>query len=321
MSGNTYADNTNNFLQLGDPGRGAQVIATDFTWRSQTPDGLPIVVGNLNIAVSNSGILRIPAGTTIPFVANGSLFVGDTNGVMGTSGTIVAEGTSANPIIFRPLNPSQRWAGIGVRYTNREAPSLLPRLVHCIIEGANIGVNVYGYSPDYLTVSNCTIRQCGTGIFTFEVGFPTIDGCRIENCDTALRVATDAERVGGLVRLPTIRNCTITNNRLALSIGGNFPYEDLSRWDNANNTITDNEQNIALMDGVNLGYTGSSDILAPDYTWRDTIMGLPVVVSQLSIEGRVIIPAGTTVRSVPSGRHGRFQVVVSWRFGRPRHGC
>jgi hypothetical protein len=47
MSGNTYADNTNNFLQLGDPGGGAQVIATDFTWRSQTPDGLPIVIGNL----------------------------------------------------------------------------------------------------------------------------------------------------------------------------------------------------------------------------------------------------------------------------------
>jgi len=40
----------------------------------------------------------------------------------------------------------------------------LPRLVHCVIEGANIGVNVYGYSLDYLTVSNCTIRQCGTGI-------------------------------------------------------------------------------------------------------------------------------------------------------------
>jgi hypothetical protein len=96
---------------------------------------------------------------------------------------------------------------------------------------------------------------------------------------------------------------------LALSIGGNFPYEDLSRWDNANNTFTNNEQNIALMDGVTLGFTGSLDILAPDYTWRDTIMGLPVVVSQLVVAGRVIIPAGTTVRSVPSGRHGRFQVV------------
>jgi len=309
MSGNTYADNTNNFLQLGDPGGGAQVISTDFTWRSQTPDGLPIVIGNLNIAVSNSGILRIPAGTTIPFVANGSLFVGDTNGVMGTSGTIVAEGTSANTIIFRPLNPSQRWAGIGVRYTNIEAPSLLPRLIHCVIEGANIGVNVYGYSLDYLTVSNCTIRQCGTGVAISNSSFPTIDGCRIENCDTALRVATQANIISSTLisRLPTIRNCTITNNRLALALGPmgiggeGFPYEDLSRWDNANNTITDNEQNIALMDGVFLGHG--------NLVWHDTIMGLPVVISQLYVSTNLSIPAGTTVRSVPSGLHGRFQVV------------
>ena len=311
MSGNTYSDNTNNFLQLGDPGGGDQVIVTDFTWRSQTPDGLPIVVGNLNIAVSNSGILRIPAGTTIPFVANGFIFVGETSGVAGSAGTIIAEGTSDNPIVFRPLNPNQPWRGIGVRYTqdvsNAIPPSPRPRLVHCIIEGASIGLNVYGNTRDFLTVANCTIRQCGTGIYTSE--FPTIDGCRIENCDTALKVGTVASRPGNIARLPTIRNCTITNNRLALSLGptgiggDGFPYEDLSRWDNANNTFTDNEQNIALIDGVYLGHG--------DYVWRDTIMGLPVVVSQLYVGTRLSIPAGTTVRSVPSDRHGRFEIAYS----------
>jgi hypothetical protein len=311
MSGNTYADNTNNFLQLGDPGGGAQPIVTDFTWRSQTPDGLPIVIGNLQVGLGNRGVLRIPAGTTIPILANGFIRIGIVSDSINSTGTIIAEGTSDSPIVFRPLTPSQRWNAIQYETPFGFTPSSPSRLVHCIIEGAGTGIVVRRYAQDFLTVSNCTIRQCGTGIFTFEVGFPTIDGCRIENCDTALRVATRAERGFGthLARLPTIRNCTITNNRLALSIGDNFPYEDLSRWDNANNTITDNEQNIALMDGVTFGATPSSDIPAPDYTWRDTIMGLPVVVSQLVVEGRVIIPAGTTVRSVPSGQHGRFQVV------------
>jgi hypothetical protein len=295
------------------------VIATDFTWRSQTPDGLPIVIGNLQVGLGNSGVLRIPAGTTIPIVANGFIRIGIVSDFINSTGTIIAEGTSDSPIVFRPLTPSQRWNAIQYETPFSATPSFPSRLVHCIIEGAGTGIVVRRYAQDFLTVSNCTIRQCGTGIFTFEVGFPTIDGCRIENCDTALRVATRAERGFGthLARLPTIRNCTITNNRLALSIGDNFPYEDLSRWDNANNTFTNNEQNIALMDGVTLGATPSSDILAPDYTWRDTIMGLPVVVSQLVVAGRVIIPAGTTVRSVPSGR--RVSSRVSWRFGRPRH--
>jgi hypothetical protein len=163
MSGNTYADNTNNFLQLGDPGGGAQVIATDFTWRSQTPDGLPIVIGNLQVGLSNSGILRIPAGTTIPIVANGFIRIGDVSDFINSTGTIIAEGTSDSPIVFRPLTPSQRWAP-SVRYPISSTPPLPSRLVHCIIEGANTGIIVYGYAQDFLTVSNCTIRQCGTGI-------------------------------------------------------------------------------------------------------------------------------------------------------------
>lgn len=308
MSGNTYSDNTNNFLQLGDPGGGAQVVATDYTWRPQTPDGLPIVIGNLQVGLGNIGVLRIPAGTTIPIVANGFIRIGIVSDFINSTGTIIAEGTSDNPIVFRPLTPSQRWYTIQYEIPFGATPSFPSRLVHCIIEGAGIGIIMRRYAQDFLTVSNCTIRQCGTGIFTFEVGFPTIDGCRIENCDTALRVATDAERERNLARLPTIRNCTITNNRLALSIGGNFPYEDLSRWDNANNTFTNNEQNIALMDDVRLGVAPSRDIIVPDYTWRDTIMGLPVVVKQLTVFRRVIIPAGTVVRSAPSERFGRFMV-------------
>jgi hypothetical protein len=110
MSGNTYADNTNNFLQLGDPSGGAQVIATDFTWRSQTPDGLPIVVGNLQVGLGNRGVLRIPAGTTIPIVANGLIKIGFAISLdFNSTGAIIAEGTSDSPIVFRPLTPSQRW--------------------------------------------------------------------------------------------------------------------------------------------------------------------------------------------------------------------
>ena len=313
MSGNTYSDNTNNFLQLGDPGGGAQVVVSDYTWRPQTPDGLPIVIGNLNVAVSNSGILRIPAGTVVPFVTNGLLFVGDTSGVAGSAGTIIAEGTSGNPIIFRPWASGQQWAGIAVRYTqdvsNAVPPSPLPRLVNCVIEGASTGLNIYGNSRDFLTVANCTVRQCGTGIAIAQRSFPTIDGCRIENCDLALRVATNADYGRNSIRLPTIRNCTVTNNRLALSLGGNFPFADLSRWDNANNSFTNNDQNIALIEDMNVGFTGSSDITAPEYVWRDTIMGLPVIVKGgLHINNRTVIPAGTTLRFMPSG-FGQFDVV------------
>jgi hypothetical protein len=99
---------------------------------------------SLNLSVGVSEILTIRPGCRLEF---------DSGGIkIGWDGSLIADGTVNDPIIFTRCNTDQHWSGIMVD------DILYGQAIfnHCVIEYANTGIA----SGSPITISNCIIRNC-----------------------------------------------------------------------------------------------------------------------------------------------------------------
>jgi len=184
------------------------------TW---TSDNSPYIVMR-KTNVPDGETLTIEPGVVVKF---------NTTKAMGIMGSVVANGTKENPILFTAYDESVPWGGIGI-YDN-DISNVPISLTHCIfeyayaynpdnLEGYNCGgaIRVDGY--EQIEISHCTFRYngadnpisnnpCGGAMMISECSFP-ISHCIFHN---------NYSSWGGALALlyssnPVIDNCLFYNN-------------------------------------------------------------------------------------------------------------
>ncbi len=173
-------------------------IAANATWKSGENY---LVEGNLTI----------PEGKTLTIEPGAKVKLYDGAGIY-AYGTLRAEGSTINPIIFEK-NSENRWYGIII---NKQNNSIIK---HCKISGAQFGVAYIGLEDKiYPSLSNSEIRDCTEGIrlygnIQYKMDHP-IKQNLIENCDYGIVIyhtaAEDPSRVENRPRfdLNAIKSCS-----------------------------------------------------------------------------------------------------------------
>ena len=185
--GPASALNANHFAgdQVADIDIVAKSIGRRHRWTLQSGLHRYVVVEDFLTIYSSNDSLTIDPGVTVAF-ANGT-------GIDVRSGSLTANGTSADPIVFtsRTGNPGA-WGGIYV------ASSATASLAHCTI--GNTGEDYLGVSAalqsytDDLTVTDCTIQGNGSnhpGVVALGNGSsPVITDCLMDTTGTSPWVYT-----------------------------------------------------------------------------------------------------------------------------------
>lgn len=179
-------------------------ITGNVTWSpSDTHDGVRYVSGDLTIASGDT--LTIMPGTIVRIANDDDLRAGaDTLRVeINVEGTLIAEGTSADTIVFESWHPTttEDWVGIYFDITSGGGT-----LDNCAISGADVGILSYA---DSLTLTNSVIDSCGVGVQQ-EAGEALIRDCQFTNGNGGVELR------GGEM---TIRNTTVdgaVNNAVAV---------------------------------------------------------------------------------------------------------
>ena len=137
-----------------------------------------------DVFVHRGATLTVEAGVIILFSGGTGLRVA---GIYGDAGSLIAEGTSASPIIFTSVSGNAGdWKGIFFdRDSDREPYNSI--LSHCIIEKAgqlnwkNIHANIHCYETNTPAISSCTIgNSSGYGIYLYKAS-PSISNSSIHN--------------------------------------------------------------------------------------------------------------------------------------------
>ncbi|MBN1756889.1 MAG: DUF1565 domain-containing protein [Chitinispirillaceae bacterium] len=146
----TFAGNaTGGILILGDK------VEEDAVWKKH--DVPYVVSGKISIGSVEGATLTIQEGTSFLMQDNATLDVGSN----GSAGTLVADGTADDHIIFASFG-SDHWGtassgpvsgAIYIRNTADENTSL----TYCDIISATTGIHIFDIEP---TVMNCTISNC-----------------------------------------------------------------------------------------------------------------------------------------------------------------
>jgi hypothetical protein len=228
-----------------------------------------------DIWISEGCTLRVELGTTLIF---------DGNVGMNVQGTLLAEGTEGDSIVFTTdtvANPS-RWEGIGfdgvsstgshMVYCRIEYCSLLdaaiscypssPEFRHCVIRG-NLGYGILlepSSSPNFIS---CTIRDNSGGVAYCEQCSLRFESCTI--CDNSANAA------GGFVCEESsldFVNCTFQRNSTASS-GGALVVWNESFVTLTNCTISDNS---AELGGAGI-YCEDSELSAINCTFSRNFAG------------------------------------------------
>lgn len=185
------------------------------------------IEGDINIEAGD--VLNIEAGVEVYFIGKLRLLV---------QGTLMAEGTENQPILFSRFNPGPEWKGI--RFHNASSNS---RMKYCIVEQShatgdipdNFGGGIYinSCSP---VISYCTIRDntasFGGGIYTVassaEILYCTLNNnyvggggggiyllggsTQVINCSIYGNHADAGGAVYAEMGAPLISNCIMENN-------------------------------------------------------------------------------------------------------------
>lgn len=181
------------------------VIGDSETW---TPAGSPYILQGDVIVAYGVGSLTIEAGTVVQVAAGdsqqGGVDIYHTE--LGIAGTLIVNGTAANPVVFEPQNPVNYgdWSGIIV----------YPAASSVVVNFANVTNASRGIQSSaagtLLQISNSTFSHSNVGIDVVS-GSPLIDAVNVEGCYEGILVEGDA---GG-----TISNAVLRNN---INIGLNF---------------------------------------------------------------------------------------------------
>lgn len=160
------------------------------------------ILGTVNMYSSSSsyfGVLTLSPGSVLKFAEGKQLTID-------TRGSLVAEGTAEQPIIFTSINGEVGgWDGIAFYDGSDSYSSQYSSLKHCIVENGNeynlymsgtskptliedctfqnsVGKGVYLYQS-YTTFNNCVFRNAGTrGVDTYSMnGTCNFTNCSFEN--------------------------------------------------------------------------------------------------------------------------------------------
>ncbi|MBN2174379.1 MAG: right-handed parallel beta-helix repeat-containing protein [Bacteroidales bacterium] len=169
-SGNTYTGNGINRIAVEGGEYGSD--------RSLTFDNIPYLVLNDIIIVlySNHSRLTVDPGVIVEFAAGTQLRLGKSS----NGGDLWAEGTSGNPITFRPYNGvAGGWEGIYFTQYNDNWGGT-SSMKYCIVEKGN-QYNIYCEGSAQPTLENCTIRLSATDGLREYNSNPPISSCSFEN--------------------------------------------------------------------------------------------------------------------------------------------
>jgi subtilisin family serine protease len=109
--------------------------------------------------------ITVPSGDSLMVGAGLTALVEQGTNQLIVQGQIVVDGTASNPVVLtselEPLGTASRgdWDGIYLGYN-----SGWNKFSHCVLKYARVGID--NYSIDSLTVSNCRIEECESGIET-----------------------------------------------------------------------------------------------------------------------------------------------------------
>ncbi len=205
---------------------GAGEITRTGTWYNH---GYPYVIGGGGIIINPGYTLTIESGNILKVDVSYLL----NPQILGTEiyGTLIAQGTSSQPIIFTSYFPGTYWSGL---YFGEGGEGVLE---HCIIEygagefGPGQGT-IHLNSSGSVSISNTEIRYSQTNGIYISASSPFIYGCIIkENGQNGVYVASGS---------PVVRNSSVLqNSAYGIYIESGTP--DLGTCENpGNNTIKDN---------------------------------------------------------------------------------
>ncbi len=216
--------------------------------------------------VAESATLTIDAGTVINY--NSSNFAKyDEILTVEIRGTLVARGTSGNPIICQPANPSSVTGFCAFWLSDNAEDALYGDGTTVfesgsIIEYCRISQGMYGIYLDRAAplIKNCTVTQCySEGIASFETD-TVVDGCLITGNGVGISIGgktldgknatvknstiswSETTGIYCINSDPSITLCDITDNGIA---GDAFPYDhgiecNIAEPDISKCNITDN---------------------------------------------------------------------------------
>lgn len=173
---NTFTSNGKNYLRVG----GGDELTADFTL---VDAGIPYFF-ETSLHVSGNYVFSVQSGTSLLF-NNGVDFEVDEN----TS--LVAEGTSANPIIMRGfLNEPGYWGGLYIKSTRSNNRMTNCRIFDCGYEDGWRGACLYFWENSRMDLNDCTFgnsRHYGVAIENVESFRTNVShsGCQFVDCAEA----------------------------------------------------------------------------------------------------------------------------------------
>lgn len=152
---NTIGVGNNITTDLGIEVKAGRLEQADITWKSQTAPY--VITGDVYLGSSTGSRLTLEPGTEIQFAGGRGLYVGYYSN---TSGTLIAEGTSVERILFTSSNNNKSagdWDFIGFY----EGTSSNTSLKFCDIEygGGNSGRGAIHLVDSEITIENCKISN------------------------------------------------------------------------------------------------------------------------------------------------------------------
>jgi hypothetical protein len=200
-----------------------QDISQSVTWTSDK-----IYTINSAITVNNNAVLTIQPGTVVRFGAGGSLSIG-----YSTNGTLIANGTSASPIVFTSsaVAPTAgSWDGI--YFYDKASSNSSVTYCNIMYAGSNSSYGALNIISCDLAVNNCNISFSGSyGIYTSygnnKGGFISFAN-NIINTTAKYGLVIDAHKLG------TIGTGNTFTNILGISLIGSYNSTTAQTWKNLN---------------------------------------------------------------------------------------
>ena len=131
----------------GNTNNGIQIAFSSMSQALSWPDiGVSYILPN-TATVGSSGSLTIEAGVIVSVSYSRGLII---------QGTLNANGTSDNPILFTAVDTTRLWGGVSF------ATGSSGTMSHCVIEFCTKGVSATNMLP---VLTNCTFRKNQTGLY------------------------------------------------------------------------------------------------------------------------------------------------------------
>ncbi len=150
-------------------------ITVDTTWGRTSPDPQGVYILTDHVTVRDGATLTIEGGVTVRHDYGYGLYIGGST--ESDRGKLKAQGTSANPITFRPNGTVSPGYFPGITF--EDAADDTSFMNYCTVDyaGYSNGVSVYCYSSSPSFTECHFIHSSGYGIYCYRYAFPEIINC------------------------------------------------------------------------------------------------------------------------------------------------